>query len=258
MATFLGCTWKAIGAVVFMIETFFALLTAHILADFFVQTDAMVAAKNTPQGMAKHIACVVVLAGLAIGSLNPPVLLVIFITHLAMDLTKTHLMTKVTSWLSFTIDQIVHLAVIAVLAIMWPDVARQGFWGNLPAHFQTIYYTGLTLAAGLTVAVLVGGIVMGMLLAPIDPERGLPAIGMEHGGRYIGWLERALIFFFIVYGQPEGVGLLLGAKSILRFGDIQQTRERAHTEYVIIGTMLSFGWALIVAVTTKAAVAHWH
>uniref|UniRef100_B0SXS9 DUF3307 domain-containing protein n=1 Tax=Caulobacter sp. (strain K31) TaxID=366602 RepID=B0SXS9_CAUSK len=240
-----------------MLETLVALLTAHVLADFLVQTDAMVAAKDTPKGMAQHIACVVILAGLAIGSLNPPVLGVIFITHLAMDLTKTHLMQKMAGWLSFTLDQVVHLAVIVALAVIWPDVARQGFWGQLPADLQSLYYSGLIIAAGLTVAVLVGGIVMDMMMRSIVTKIGETPKGIDGGGRLIGWLERALIFFFIVYGQPEGVGLLLGAKSILRFGDIQQAKEQAHTEYVIIGTMLSFGWALIVAVVSKAAVAHW-
>ena len=55
-------------------------------------------------------------------------------------------------------------------------------------------------------------------------------------------------------GQPEGVGLLLAAKSILRFSD---KNARAHTEYVIIGTLLSFGWAIITAVLTRVALQHW-
>ena len=52
-----------------------------------------------------------------------------------------------------------------------------------------------------------------------------------------------LIFAFLLIGQPEGVGLLIAAKSILRFGAVKD--DRAMSEYVIIGTLASFGWAML-------------
>src|SRR3989338_5520432 len=45
--------------------------------------------------------------------------------------------------------------------------------------------------------------------------------GLTGGGRVIGLLERGLIFAMILLGQPEGVGLLIAAKSILRFGAVK-------------------------------------
>lgn len=59
----------------------------------------------------------------------------------------------------------------------------------------------------------------------------------------IGLLERGLIFALILLGQPGGVGLLIAAKSILRFGAVKD--DRALSEYVIIGTLASFAWALL-------------
>jgi hypothetical protein len=44
------------------------------------------------------------------------------------------------------------------------------------------------------------------------------------------------------------VGFLIAAKSILRFGSVKD--DRALSEYVIIGTLASFGWALIAAYAT--------
>ena len=67
----------------------------------------------------------------------------------------------------------------------------------------------------------------------------------------IGLLERGLIFALVLLGQPEGVGLLIAAKSILRFGAVKD--DRALSEYVIIGTLASFGWALVAAYATVAA-----
>jgi hypothetical protein len=57
----------------------------------------------------------------------------------------------------------------------------------------------------------------------------------------------------ILLGQPEAVGLLIAAKSILRFGAVKD--DRAASEYVIIGTLASFGWALLAAHGTQLLLA---
>ena len=45
----------------------------------------------------------------------------------------------------------------------------------------------------------------------------------------------------------EGIGFLLAAKSVFRFGDLNNSKDRNLTEYVLIGTLLSFGIAIIIA-----------
>jgi hypothetical protein len=98
--------------------------------------------------------------------------------------------------------------------------------------------------------VRVGDFVLQMLMgrfklaAEDKPDAGLPA-----GGAYIGVLERGLIFLFVMIGQFAAIGFLIAAKSVLRF---QAMRERAASEYVIIGTMASFGWAIAAALAAKA------
>jgi hypothetical protein len=74
------------------------------------------------------------------------------------------------------------------------------------------------------------------------------AESLPGAGRIIGLLERGLIFALILLGQPAGVGLLIAAKSILRFGAVKD--DRALSEYVIIGTLASFSWAILVAYGT--------
>ena len=54
-----------------MTETFAALLFAHALADFVLQTGWMVANKRRPAAMLAHIAVVLITAGLALGSVDP-------------------------------------------------------------------------------------------------------------------------------------------------------------------------------------------
>src|SRR5690554_4823840 len=65
-------------------------------------------------------------------------------------------------------------------------------------------------------------------------------------GKYIGVLERLFILGFVIGNFWEGIGFLLAAKSIFRFGDLNNAKERHLTEYVLIGTLLSFGAAILI------------
>ncbi len=74
-----------------------------------------------------------------------------------------------------------------------------------------------------------------------DQEEGLP-----HAGRTIGQLERFLALTFILLGQFTALGFLIGAKSIFRFGDLTKGMQHKKTEYILIGTLLSFSVVVIV------------
>ncbi|MCB0445276.1 MAG: DUF3307 domain-containing protein, partial [Gelidibacter sp.] len=69
---------------------------------------------------------------------------------------------------------------------------------------------------------------------------------LEDAGKYIGILERLLVFIFIVSGHWEAVGFLITAKSVFRFGDLKESKQRKLTEYILIGTLISFGIAMLV------------
>lgn len=236
-----------------MLETALALLAAHLVADFVLQTDWVIARKRQWWGMGLHILGVGVVTALAIGKLDPVVLGIIVGSHLVMDVIKTFLM-KDNVW-SFLLDQAVHLAAIAVTAVVLPATIAGGYWGGLPAEQQNAYFCALAALSGLILAVPAGGILAGKLMSPLSSH--IDNEGIPKAGQYIGWLERGLILLLVFIGQPEGVGLLLAAKSILRFSDVTTTKIRAHTEYVILGTLFSFAWALGVAVLAQAAFKHW-
>ena len=48
----------------------------------------------------------------------------------------------------------------------------------------------------------------------------------------------------------EAIGFLLAAKSVFRFGELKDAKDRKLTEYILIGTFLSFGIAIIVSLAT--------
>jgi hypothetical protein len=69
------------------------------------------------------------------------------------------------------------------------------------------------------------------------------------GGRVIGPIERLVIFGSLIAGAPTIAGFVVAAKSLLRFPELNQ-KSRIHetTEYVVIGSLASWGLALCAAV----------
>jgi len=108
--------------------------------------------------------------------------------------------------------------------------------------------------------VRVGGVLIGQWVQPYldeiqrksDAKINGPDVsrGLTNGGRTIGQWERALIFLFVCTGQFGSIGFLVAAKSIFRFGELKDRDNRMEAEYITIGTLMSFGWAITVGYLT--------
>ena len=227
-----------------MIATFTALLFAHMLADFVLQTGTMVRDKRKPGIFLLHGGVVLLSAQAALGIVTAPELLALALAHMIIDAVKTY--GGFRSLTAFLLDQGAHLLTIAVLAAYAPGLWASGAWAGLPDLLPL-----MALAAGLTATLFAGQHVIGLLMRPHAPR--VRNDGLKNGGRQIGLLERGLIFTFILTSHPIGVGFLIGAKSILRFGTA--SRDQRTAEYVIIGTLGSFGWAILSALATHALLA---
>jgi hypothetical protein len=68
-------------------------------------------------------------------------------------------------------------------------------------------------------------------------------------GRIIGILERVLIYVAALSDQVAAIGLVLAAKGFVRFKELE---DRRFAEYVLVGTLLSFSEAVIVALLVKS------
>lgn len=106
--------------------------------------------------------------------------------------------------------------------------------------------------AGALVAVFVAGAAIGRVLHPFAARvRGeVDTQGMENAGRYIGWLERSLLYGLILLGSPDAAALVIAAKSIARFPSFA---EEKFAEYYLIGTLLSLVIAAATAFGVRAA-----
>ena len=231
-----------------------------MLADFVFQSNDMAKGKQSrdPLTLGLHGGIVLVASVVTLGTWHWG-LLGLTAVHLAIDFAKSFAPKRL--W-AFLADQGLHLVTLAAVALWLPGLWAGGLWatGGWPAGWfadplwtQPLWAPALmALVAGIILATRAGGFAVGLLMQ--DHADGAPPDGLPKGGATIGVLERGLVFLLVLAGQPGGVGFLIAAKSVLRFSTTAS--DRSASEYVIIGTLASFGWALATAWATIALLAH--
>ena len=223
------------------IELLIALVTAHLLADFVFQTTYMVLNKQRPWIMLMHGSHVFALTALLSGG---AILLSlgIALSHVLIDTLKIRFAPDTLR--TYLLDQATHLLVLLVAVVWLPAWLIDPWWPPLSTDMIQI----ALVVSGLITATMAGGVAVGHLMAryksDAQPE------GLEYAGRMIGLMERGLIFLMVMIGETSGIGFLIAAKSILRFDTV--SRDQKMSEYVIIGTLASFGWALAASFATLA------
>lgn len=239
------------------------LTAAHFAGDFLLQSDKDASTKQRPSTLLKHAGIVAFLSYLLCGAwLRLEIPLAVLFTHAIIDYIKA--ISSKQGVHAFVIDQITHIGVIILIAIIVPMIGPVSTsWGQLLGEG---YFKVLVLISGAIVTVYSGGILIGLAVKPFLDQLEQREIevgrksgrnirprgrGFENGGLVIGQLERALIFMFIIANQPAGIGFLIAAKSIFRFGEIKDQENRMEAEYIIIGTLMSFSYALLAAYVTK-------
>jgi hypothetical protein len=238
------------------IQLLIMLLLAHLLGDFILQPTALLKKKKQVLWNALHSLIQGALAYLLLASWNEWLVPVLVTTsHFLIDLGKQRL--KRNSLAIFLIDQLLHLTIIAL--VTWLLLIPKGvsiWW------FTFLPPVAVKVAACIAAIILllpVGGIMIGLFVQPYQQqikdhyqnEKKKPIEGLANGGKIIGWLERALIFIFVLAGQFAGIGFLVAAKSIFRFGEFKESENRKEAEYIIIGTFASFLYAILISLVLK-------
>ena len=240
-----------------MPETFCALLTAYLLGTFVLPAEWMSQPRHAVRHLTLRAAVVLSASCLLLGTFHWRILLAILLTLVLMAILRAYVLPD--SVASFLLDQCAHLVVLLGLAFYFADAARYGWWSaRVPPDLSKWYFASLSCVSGVILCVPAGGVLIAMLTKPFTREiRDNDIAGLTHGGKYIGWLERILVMLLVLMGQPGGIGFLIAAKSILRFGEIKDASQRKVAEYIIIGTFLSFGWALLISLLTQRAIGYW-
>ena len=236
-----------------MLETLVALALGHLVADFLLQPDRLIAAKRDPArragALVVHVLVVTGVTAAALGFAPAPGLLaLVAVGHLLIDWAK--LAWGGRGFAGFAADQAAHAAVLWLGAALWPWAYGAGLWGwpGL-APSLGLLPQAMAVAGGGIAGVLAGGYAVQAITRDFAIE---DPTSLTAAGRLIGRLERALILLFVLVGHPDGIGFLIAAKSLLRFGEITSDHDRRVSEYVIVGTLASFGWGLGAAFGTQA------
>lgn len=215
------------------------LILAHLLGDFFFQSRSWVREKEEKKLRSWKLYVHAAVHGLVVFAFVWdmsfwPYALVIAVTHWVIDASKLALQRGTHRWIWFVGDQALHLVVLGIVWYCWGHPSLSiAFWYN-----QEVWLMAAAILL-LTVPVSVG---IRIFISAWTPDTGeKDGDSLRSAGMYIGILERLFVFGFVLMGHMEAVGFLVAAKSIFRFGDLKESKDRKLTEYVLIGTLASFG-----------------
>ncbi|WP_336962102.1 DUF3307 domain-containing protein [Chryseobacterium contaminans] len=229
---------------------FIKLILAHLLGDFILQPNSWVADKENYKLKSKflyfHILIHTVLSLIFLWDLQLWwVAVLVGITHFIIDAAKLSFQTIKTKKRWFFIDQLLHVLVIAGVSFYFGEF-NFSFLQN--QEFLKILMAALFLTTPASIFIKI--LLSSWTPAPDGPNT-IQTESLSSAGKYIGILERLLVFTFIMVNHWEGVGFMVAAKSVFRFSDLAQAKQRKLTEYVLIGTLLSFGLAVLTGIIIK-------
>ena len=237
-----------------MIMIFLRLLCAHVIADFYLQSHEICMHKMqllTRKGRICQIGHAFVhglLAYIFVSDwTNWHLPLLVFVSHLIIDVLKDICLSKMqyqpndikSNWecVLFFIDQALHILVIWVL-LKFVNIAEHTVMCSNILDTKVLSCIIAYLIVLKPTSILIAKFTQRWQTILLDSK------GLHDAGMWIGYAERVLALTFMLLGTYEALGFLIAAKSLLRF----QETDTKRTEYVLIGTLLSFGIAVLLGV----------
>ncbi len=221
---------------------FIKLLLAHLLGDFLLQPTRWVIHKEAHKVASGYLYLHIgIHFGLILLLLWDPgywkIALFVATAHYWIDLAKLYANPYFRyKSIPFFADQLLHLLVLYLAAY------HTGLWAQSLWLVHQINWALLTAVIFLSFP---SAFIMTRLLERMSDQIELDHKSLPNAGKYIGILERLFVLLFILMGHWEAIGLLVTAKSVFRFNDLKASNNRKLTEYILIGTFLSFGIAIV-------------
>ena len=176
--------------------------------------------------------------------------LVITIVHFLTDILKSYLeinaYKKGNNRNYFFLDQFTHIVSLVLISLLYNQYTVINFIFDLP--FEGITITAAFVLCAKPTNILIKNIFRTFSIDipknnNLDKPQENPSIheqSLPNAGKLIGIMERFLVLALILVGQFSAVGLIVAAKSVLRF------RSTVKNEYILVGTFLSFGIAVLI------------
>ncbi|KQT23268.1 hypothetical protein ASG22_12865 [Chryseobacterium sp. Leaf405] len=229
---------------------FIQLILAHLLGDFILQPNSWVAEKESKKLKSKylylHVLIHTVLSFIFLWNLQLWwVAVLVGISHFIIDACKLSFQTNKNKKNWFFIDQALHVLIIVGVSFYFNEFNFE-FLRDQRILKIVMAALFLTAPASIFIKILLSS------WTPVPETTGnIQTESLSSAGKYIGILERLLVFTLILVNHWEGVGFMVAAKSVFRFSDLAQAKQRKLTEYVLIGTLLSFGLAVLTGILSK-------
>lgn len=230
---------------------FIPLILAHLLGDFLLQPNSWVADKERKKAgsvyLYLHILLHAVLAFIFLWNIELWwIAAIIGVSHFLIDWAKLNFQNAKTKRTWFFVDQLLHVLVIGGLSMLYFPYFRWDDFFNSESLKLITAVVFLTVPSSIFIKILIS------IWTPVTVEHSkFQTESLVNAGKYIGILERLLVFVFILVDHWEGVGFMIAAKSVFRFSDLAEAKQRKLTEYVLIGTLLSFGIAVLTGILVK-------
>ena len=220
------------------------LILAHLIGDFFLQPSSWIKEKEQEKlkspKLYLHVLIHVALLFIILWDVSKwPLILIIGISHFIIDALKLVFQKKKIKRLFFFLDQLLHILVI--ITVYWIYIPQDFVIGNIFNERSLLLIT-CVLFLTIPVSIMMKTIFLKWNISKFTEGNE----SLKDAGKYIGILERVLVFVFVILDHWEAVGFLITAKSVFRFGDLRESKERKLTEYILIGTLISFGIAILI------------
>lgn len=221
---------------------------AHLLYDFIFQPQSWCDKKDKKvfnKYLFYHSAIVLVTSyvlSFDFGFLKYAILLTV--THFIIDIFKSYISLKTKIKDLFFADQFLHLFTLIGVVFLYDNS------GSIDFLFDMETKT-LAIIAGFLLCTKPANIIIKFIFqnfsieTPVEDSKSTNDKSLPNAGKLIGITERLLALLLIILGQYEAVGLIIAAKSILRFNATQKS------EYVLVGTLLSFAIAAFTGIVIK-------
>lgn len=235
------------------------LIIAHLVGDFALQPNKWIKERNKKGLKSRYlyfhaVVHFVLLFILLFSELQHYFLgiAIITVTHFLIDAAKIQLEknTKLKAFQLFVADQLAHLIIIGTVTyIYFPFTIK---YEDLFSVKSLLYGIAVLLIVWVSPVIIKIYFSRWNNALTFD-DKNLKTESLKNAGMLIGILERTLIVIFININFFEGVGYLLAAKSIFRFGDLTNSKEKKLTEYILLGTLISFIIAILIGLGLKFA-----
>lgn len=239
------------------------LLIGHLWADFFLQSAKLAELKKQKfryllfhSGIYTAVFCVISYVFLAPAHATYVTLILAF-THFWIDFIRCKVdckwNTSKDNFISFLCDQVIHIGVIIGVYYLFEideQLSHIGVQGvKTPELRDGILYALLFTILTFPAAVFIKKLLAMLFESQIGTSnknannKEAPPSENPNVGSMIGMLERVIVAVLLLCNQYSAIGLVLTAKSIARF---KQLEEKEFAEKYLIGTLASLLVSLVV------------